>query len=340
MALTNGATFILALSILAVEDTKQLLWHSNLAAALSLEAIRGEKDAFDPRIHEARNHPGQIAVAEAIRNLTDGSVRMSQTSQLVELSDERKKSQPDGRSVPRVQDAYSFRCYAQSVGPTHEAIERAEEVLRREINASTDNPLIFRNPDGSFTALSGGNFHGEPLAYVCEQLKLAAQSMANISDRRFYALMDPNLSYGLPADLAGSSELNTGLMIAQYSTAAFVSEGKVLSHPAVADSIPTSTGQEDYVSMGTISARHLRKMVELSFAVIAWEIVAATQGISLTQEYLGEPQLGSGTSAALTTVRNEIDVMDDDRFLRVDHLKALELIRTGKLQQEVAQAMG
>ncbi len=339
MALTNGATFILALAILGTADLETLLWHSNMAAALSLEAIRGEKNAFDPRIHEARPHPGQIEVAQRILSLTHGSNRMSAECQAIDLEHEALKRQPDGSKVPRVQDQYSFRCYAQTAGPAVEALAHAREVLTREMNASTDNPLIFQEADGAFVGLSGGNFHGEPLAVLCEQLKLVAQSLANVSDRRFFAMLDPHLCYGLPPDLAGSSELNTGLMIAQYATAALVSENKVLCHPAVADSVPTSSGQEDYVSMGTISARHLRSVIRNSTAVVAWELIAAAQGISRTQEPLCHPSLGCGTAVCLEVIRDFIAEMSNDRYLYADHLRAIELIQSGKIRHAVEKAI-
>ncbi len=333
MALTNGCSFILADGLLATHDAKNLLRYSNLAAALSLEAIRGEKAAFDHRIHDARNHQGQIAVAAEIRRLTEGSQRMTRACQDLELKDEHKKRDEKGNVViiPRVQDAYSFRCYPQVAGPALQLIEEAEQVFLDETGAATDNPLIFQREDGGFDALSGGNFHGEALAFAHERIKMAVQSLANISNSRFYALLDPKLSYGLPADLSGESDLNTGLMIAQYTVARLVSEGKVLGHAAVLDSIPTSTGQEDYVSMGSISARHCREMIDNSYAVVAWELIGAAQGISLTNEVLGNPELGHGTAAALSVIRSALPPMDDDRFLMGDHQRMLELMHSGAL---------
>ncbi|MDD5342371.1 MAG: aromatic amino acid lyase [Patescibacteria group bacterium] len=338
MALTNGSTFILAQAILGQADLESLLWYSNLAAALSLEAIRGETAAFDERVHLARPYPGQIQVAAEIRQLTAGSERMTHACRLVDLPAEHVKSQPNDLKVPRVQDAYSYRCYPQVAGPVREIIDRAKEALSIEANSATDNPLIFQVGE-QFVAVSCGNFHGEPLGHASEQMKLAAQCLANISNSRLYALLNPESSYGLPADLAGESDLNTGLMIAQYAVAALVAECAVMCYPAKAISIPTSAGQEDHVSMASISARHMRRVIELAFAVIAWELIGAAQGITLTQKSLNDPKLGRGTSVALQVIRSAIEEMNDDRFLMADHQKMLKLIQSGALRQAVAAAL-
>lgn len=337
MGLTNGATFILAMGLLATYDAVRLLVYSNIAQALSMEAIRAEKNAFDPRIHLSRNHPGQQYIAEQILKLTEGSERMTETCRMVDLAGEVVKHDINGKKLSRVQDAYSFRCYPQVAGSTYEWINRIEEILGREINASTDNPLIFRNPKdpNDFNSLSGGNFHGEPLAHACDMLKIVVQSLANISNSRFYALTKPTCSYGLPADLAGNSELNTGFMILQYTVADLVSKNKVLCHPAVVDSIPTSGDQEDYVSMGSTSARNALEVVENSYAVIAAEILAACQAISLTQKDLGNPKLGRGTLRAYEMVREVVSVMDDDRYLHTDHHLVINLLKSGKLLEVV-----
>lgn len=335
MALTNGATFILSLGILAIYDAEILIKSANIAAALSLEAIRGEIDAFDDRIHSVRKNSGSIKCAEIIRDLCDGSKRMSSESQKVCLPAEKgiKKYDKKGNPLPRVQDAYSFRSHAQVVGSVIEAFDFCRQVFTREINAATDNPLIFRE-ENSFRTISGGNFHGEPLAQAADFLKIALQQLANISDRRFYAMTMPSTSYGLPADLIGLSkpDLNTGLMILQYTTAALVSENKVLCHPSVIDSIPTSANQEDYVSMGTISARFLRQVVENTTYVIAAELLAAAQGISWTKKDLGDlAGLGKKTHFAYQFVRQNITSMDDDRFIQTDLLKIVKKIKNSEL---------
>lgn len=339
MGLTNGSTFILAQGLLASHDASRLLRYSNLALALSLEAIRGETNAFDSDIHEARIHQGQQDVAARVRQLIGGSQRTTHTCQLVCLPNEHKKLGPDGQPIPRVQDAYSFRCYPQAAGPVQQLIEEATGIFLDETGAATDNPLIFGNEVAGYRALSGGNFHGTLLALAHARLKLAVQTLANISNSRFYALLDPHQSYGLPPDLAGRSELNTGLMIGQYTTAALVAEGKVLGHAACLDSVPTSAGQEDFVSMGSIDARQCREMVENSLAVVAWELLAATQGISLSDDRLGNPSLGRGTAAAFALIRQSIDPMNDDRYLMTDHQKMLALMHSGELEAAVEAAL-
>ncbi|MEI6378794.1 MAG: aromatic amino acid ammonia-lyase [Candidatus Falkowbacteria bacterium] len=334
MGLTNGATLTLAMGLLAIHDSKKLIAYSHMAAALSLEAIRGEKNAFDPRIHEARKNQHSARVAKIIRDLTSGSDRMTTSARDVCLTDEKKskKYQDDAKSrpTPRVQDAYSFRAYAQVAGPVVKAFEYAEEVFLSEMNAATDNPLIFKSGFGEnerFEAISGGNFHGEPLGQAADFLKIAIQQLANISDRRFYALTMSTTSYGLPDDLAGAinRDLNTGLMILQYTTAALVSENKALCYPSVIDSIPTSANQEDYVSMSTIGARNLRKVIKNTYGVIGAELLAAAQGISLTEDQLRPLELdglGRETTFVYKKVRQVVAAMYEDRYIHKD-FKAL-----------------
>lgn len=338
MGLTNGSTFTLALGVLAIDDAEKVFDFSDLATALSLEAIRGELNAFDPRLIGLRKHSGAELVAQNIRNLVKGSERMTAKAQFVKLTDETKKKKENGDLVPRVQDAYSFRAYAHVAGSAFAAFKYAREVFDNEINAATDNPLVFQKEDGSFEALSGGNFHGEPLGQAADFLKIALQQLANISDRRFYALTMSSTSYGLPSDLMGQSHptLNTGFMILQYSTASLVSENKVLCHPSVVDSIPTSANQEDYVSMSTTSARHLRRVVKNTAYVIAAELLAAAQGISLSEKTLeknGCAKLGIVTGRAYEMIREVIPAMDNDRMLNLDWEKMVELMHTEDFQE-------
>ena len=335
MGLTNGATFTLALGLLAIYEAEQLFNYSDLAAALSLEAVRGELSAFDPRLIGMRNHKGSDKVAETIREYVAGSERISKKAQFACLTHEHKKIKENGDLMPRVQDAYSFRAYPPVAGSAYHAFLYAKEVFEDEINAATDNPLIFQKEDGSFETLSGGNFHGEPLGQAADFLKIALQQIANISDRRFYALTMPATSYGLPDDLSGkvNVDLNTGLMILQYTTASLVSENKVLCHPSVVDSIPTSANQEDYVSMSTTSARNLRKVLDNTFFVIAAELIGATQGISLSEDDLekaGCNKLGKVTGQAYKIIREAIPVMTEDgRMLSVDLNTMVNLMKSG-----------
>jgi histidine ammonia-lyase len=346
MGLTNGSTFMLATTILAAYDAKILLEYSDMAAALSLEAIRGERNAYDKRIHLSRNQPGQIAVAAHVHSLFSGSRRMSHEVQEMDLGEEKVKiiqsGQNKDKKMPRVQDQYSFRCYPQVAGSTYDGLKYVLGVLEREMNASTDNPLVFRctesEKEGQFEALSGGNFHGEPIAHANDILKIVVQSLPNISNSRFYALTMSKQSHGLPDDLAGpvNNDLNTGLMIAQYSTAAVTSENKVLSHPASVDSIPTSGGQEDYVSMGTHGALFAREVVNNAYFAIAWELIGATQGISLTQEALGNPKLGDGTAKIFEKISEVVKPMAEDHYLHADSEAVLQIMRDGSLLDAVS----
>ncbi len=332
MGLTNGATFSLALTILDYVDALHLFGMANLVMALSLEAIRGEMNAFDSRIHEARNHLGQILVAKDIRSFLAGSQWVTEETRNKKLNGENKEN--DFPPKPRVQDAYSFRCHAQVAGSVYQVLEYTRSILEAEINASTDNPLVFKveGKDDNFDVLSGGNFHGEPIAHAADFLKIAVQSLANISNSRFYALLSSHTSYGLPNDLAGPSnrEVNTGLMILQYSVASIVSENKVLCHPASVDSIPTSAGQEDYVSMAPIAARHLRQVVENTYKVVAAELIAACQGISLVQETLDNPSLGKVTAKVYHSFRQLVPMIDDDQFLHTIWQQAISFLKTYK----------
>ncbi len=329
MGLTNGATFSLALAVLDYYDAVRLFDKANLVMALSLEAIRGEMNAFDERIHQARNLRGQILVAKTVREAVKGSQRVTEEIRNKKLVDGQRVD--DGVLAPRVQDAYSFRCHAQVAGSVWHTLEYVRHILSAEINASTDNPLVFKVDDhmNEFDVLSGGNFHGEPIAHAVDFLKIAIQSLANISNSRFYALLSSHSSYGLPNDLAGptNKEANTGLMILQYSVASLVSENKVLCHPASVDSIPTSAGQEDYVSMAPIAARHARQVIKNTYAVIAAELIAACQGISLTQEALDEPSLGEVTGKFYDEFRLIVPMIDDDKFLHTIWQKAIAFLK-------------
>lgn len=335
MAVTNGATFIWAIGFLATQDAQHLLKMAVLTASLSLEATRAELGAYDPRIQEARNHPDQAMIARAILQCVEGSERLSRRVQDIVLKDERVDmyDTPEGKKpVPHVQEPYSGRCISQVLGPVAEELNFVEQVFEREMNAATDNPLVFPHGEepGRFEVISGGNFHGEPLAHAVDFAKIAVQALANISERRLYALLLPGASHGLPSDLRGQTnpKVNSGLMILQYMAANLVSENKVLCHPASVDSIPTGGLSEDYVSMGNHGARHYRKVVENAYGVVAAELLAAAQAVSITQAALGNPALGKLTSRLLAKVRELVPEMDDDRYLHADHQKMVSLLRS------------
>lgn len=331
MGLTNGATLILAQAIHAVDQAENLLATSNVALALGLEAIRGERNAFDPRIHNARGFFGQLAVAEQVLQLLNGSKRTTREAQKEHFFSE---TDPRDKGDPRIQDAYSFRCAPQVHGSVTDSLGFVRQTVETELNAATDNPLIFENEDGSFDVLSGGNFHGEPLAHALDLLAIVMASLAGISDRRTFRLINSELSYGLPQDLSGTDASdNTGFMIAQYGGASRVTHTKILAAPASVDSIPTSGNQEDYVSMGSISAHKVLQQLPYVTTVLATEILIACQGIDLGAEKLGDlAALGEGTQKAYDLVRQLVTQMGDDRWLYPD-LQAVEgLIKSGKFK--------
>ena len=308
LALINGTQVMTAVAALAVWDA-EILWESaNITAALTLEALEGILDAFDPKIHAARPHSGQMDVAQQIRLLTTGSTFVA------------------GKQRLRVQDAYALRCIAQVHGPSGDAITYVKKVVEIEMNSATDNPLIFPE-EGQ--VLSGGNFHGQPVALAMDFLGIAVAELANISERRLERLVNPNLS-GLPAFLTPDGGLNSGFMIVQYSAASLVSENKILAHPASVDSIPSSANQEDHVSMGTIAARKARSILENAVHVVAMELLAACQGVDLRKgtQHL---QLGQGSEGAYHLVRSKVSMLKEDRVMYPDIQVAKELVSSGKL---------
>lgn len=300
LALNNGATFSAALGVLALYDAENLNRHAEIATALSLEALQGYRDAFLPQLHEARGHPGQIATAANILALVEGS----------RLLDPGHVDQDPVRQPP--QDAYSLRCSPQVIGATRDTLAHIREMLEREINAATDNPLIFVRPgDGlprDYKTISGGNFHGEYIAFAMDHLSIAVTELGSISERRTFWLMNPHMSRGLPSMLVASDDthIDSGLMIMQYVAAALVSKCKTLSHPDSVDSIPTSADQEDHVSMSMNAALHARQIVEHSTDVIAIELLAAVTAIRhrLAMYQIHEDALGSGTRVLLQALRH------------------------------------
>ncbi|HET7838989.1 MAG TPA: histidine ammonia-lyase, partial [Rectinemataceae bacterium] len=259
LALINGTQAMTAVGALACFDAKKLLRTAELCAALTTQALHGITDAFDPRLHEIRGQIGQIGSAKALRDFLAGSRMTTRQGQ------------------ERVQDAYALRCVPQVHGASRDAIEYCSGIVSRELNAVTDNPIIF--PDGDI--ISGGNFHGQSVALAMDFLGIALAELANISERRIERLVNPSLSNGLPAFLSSNGGLNSGFMIMQYTAASLVSENKVLAHPASVDSIPSSANQEDHVSMGTIAARKARSILDNLRRVLAIEVLSACQAVDL-----------------------------------------------------------
>ena len=309
LALLNGTQLMAALGALAAADARRLVITADVVGAMSLEAMLGTASAFDEALIGARPHPGQVASAARLRGLlADSEIGASHRS-----------------SPHRLQDPYSLRCMPQVHGAVHDALVPLEDVLAVEMNAATDNPLVF--PDGR--VVSGGNFHGEPLALALDHARVALTALATISERRTARLVDARLS-GLPAFLAVEPGLESGLMIAQYTAAALVNELKTISHPASVDTIPTSANQEDHVSMGATSALLLREAVDRVTTVLAIEALCAARGLDLRAPL----RPGQGVAAAHAAVRGAVPPLVADRPPGPDIATLSRLIADGGLVAE------
>jgi histidine ammonia-lyase len=317
LALSNGTSFMAAIAALTILDAENLIRHAEIAAALSMEALAGISDAFQPALHEVNNQPGQIKTAANLRKLLSGS----------KLID----SDPE-----RIQDAYSLRCTPQVLGPTRDILIFLRERVTAAINAATDNPLIFMEltDDHPTKTVSGGNFHGEGLAIWLDFLSITLASLGNISERRTFRLLTPELSGGLPAMLVPNPGLDSGLMMPQYTAAALVSENKTLAHPDSVDSIPSSGNQEDFVSMGANAALHAMEISENLHYIIAIELLTAAQGIDLRQK------LAPATLAAYRELREKVQFLEKDRQLTPDIEALASLIRSGKILKAVQKVVG
>jgi len=313
-SMINGTAFMAAVGCLAVERCENLISHSEIAAAMSLEALLAVSAAFHPSLHRAANQRGQISVAHNLRNLIQGS-------RLVDSTD-------------KVQDAYCLRCIPQVLGPVKDTVAFARGYLERTLNAGIDNPLILdSDTEAPYVCISGGNFHGEGLAFIMDFLSIVMSEVANISDRRSFALLTPALNFGLPSMLITANGLNTGLMVAQYAAAALVSDNKTLAHPDSVDSIPTSANQEDHVSMGANGARHLWEILENVTNVIAIEFLCAAQAVDLRKD--GPERLGQGSRIAHAVVRKLVDFYDKDKEMSPDIGRLAQLIKTGELLEAI-----
>lgn len=315
LALINGTQAMTSVGALAVYDAISLMKTADIAAAMSFEANRGVEDALDPRVHAVRPHDGQMKTAANLRNLLCGSGNVTCQGEI------------------RVQDGYSLRCVPQVHGASQDAINYVKSKVEIEMNAVTDNPIIFKE---TMEGISGGNFHGQPMALAFDFLGIALSELANISERRLERLVNPNLG-GFPAFLVKKGGLNSGFMIVQYSAAALVSENKVLAHPASVDSIPSSAGQEDHVSMGTIAARKAAEILGNVRRVLAMELMCACQAVDLLG---GQEKLGKGTAPAYRAIRAVCATLEDDRPLYEDINRCEAVIRDGSLLRAVEEAAG
>jgi len=314
MALNNGTQLTAAIAALAVYDAEQLVKTAETATALSLEALQGIVDAFDERIQRVRPHSGQIISARNIRQLIKGSKLVCPGEKAV-------------KNFGYPQDPYTLRCTPQVLGAVRNAIAHVKSIVETEINSVTDNPLVF--PEEK-TCISGGNFHGQPIAIAMDYLGMAVASIGNISERRIARLLDEKLNRGLPAFLVSDKAkkgINSGFMLAQYTAAALASENKVLAHPASVDSIPTSANFEDHVSMGLTAAKKTMQIIKNAQYIIAIELLCACQAADLR----GSEKLGKGTKIIYSTIRKEVPMLKEDRVLSGDIERVFKMIKSGKL---------
>lgn len=314
LALLNGTQFSTAHALAALFEAERLHTSALITGALSTEAAKGSDTPFDPRIHEVRKHAGQIEVAERLRALMSNSAI--------------RESHRQGDA--RVQDPYCLRCQPQVMGAALDVIRQVATTLETEANGVTDNPLIF--VDNEDVALSGGNFHAEPVAFAADMLALAICEIGSLAERRIAMLIDPALS-GLPAFLTPRPGLNSGFMIPQVTAAALVSENKQRATPASVDSIPTSANQEDHVSMAAHGARRLQPMLRNAEAVIGIELLVAAQGCDFHAPLTSSPAL----EGVRSELRQQVPFMDHDRWMHADIETATALVRDGRLLQVVAE---
>ena len=334
LALLNGTQAMTAVGALAIHHAIQLAASSDLAGAMSLEALMGTPAAFDTRIHQARPHGGQIASAEHLLSLLEGS--------------EIRESHRHQKDDPRVQDAYCLRCMPQVHGAVRDVLRHVASILETESGSATDNPLVFpsdpfvpatkaatsasaassANPASSaVSVLSGGNFHGAPLAYAFDYAAIALTDLASIAERRIDRLINPDINEGLPAFLCADAGLSSGYMIAHVTAAALLNECKVLAHPSSTDSVPTSGGKEDHVSMGMTGALKLRQITHNLELILAIEMMCAAQGL----DYRAPLKPSPAVSRAHATIRGVVPHLDEDRIPAPDIQAIANLLREGKV---------
>lgn len=363
LALNNGATFSAAIAALVVHDAELLVKNAEIALGMTVEAVKGYRDAFFPQVHRARGHRGQVECAANVLRLVEDS----------NLLDGDQSVTPE-QCPP--QNAYSIRCAPQVIGAVRDVLKWVRGVVETELNAATDNPLIFAAQEASdayhlprsYKAVSCGNFHGEPLAFAMDFLGIALAEVGNIAERRIFKLTTEALNRGLDAYLVHAVKkeeagLQNGFMIPQYTAAALVSDNKTLAHPDSVDSIPTSEDQEDHVSMAANAARHAREIIWNVQQIVGIEMLCAAQGLDFRAEGAGyvqqdgkdgwhktewkksdpgsEPQLGKGTSAARAHIRAyPIKHWDQDRVMYPDLARAASMVASGEIVQTVEEALG
>lgn len=317
LALINGTQVMTAVGLLTAYDGMYLAKLCDIAAGLTMEALNGITDTFRPELHSIRPHVGQMCTARNMLRILEGSERTTKQGEV------------------RVQDAYTLRCIPQIHGASKDTIQYVLDKIAIEVNAVTDNPIILADQD---IAVSGGNFHGQPMALPFDFLGIALAEIANVCERRIERLINPTLNNGLPPFLTEKGGLHSGFMIAQYAAAALVSENKVLAHPASVDSIPSSANQEDHVSMGTIGARKAREICFNVSRVLAIELFAATQGIDMGSHK--DKKMGKGTEVAYQTVRRKVESVKDDKIMYKEIEKIAALIQDHSIVDAVEHVVG
>lgn len=309
LALINGTQAMTAMGVVAYLEAEQLAYESELIAAMTMEGLRGIVDAFAAEVHHARGYQQQIETAQRLRYYLKDSALTTRQGEL------------------RVQDAYSLRCIPQVHGASWQVLDYVREKLEIEINAATDNPLIF---DDGEVVISGGNFHGQPIAFAMDFMKMAVAELANISERRVERLVNPQLN-DLPPFLSSEPGLQSGAMIMQYAAASLVSENKTLAHPASVDSIPSSANQEDHVSMGTIAARHAYQIIQNSRRVIAIEMICSMQAV----EFRGIEKMASKTRKFYEAGRKHVASIGKDRVFSTDIERCASWLKTTNFIEEI-----
>jgi len=316
LSLINGTQFMAAIGALVCARARRLVRVADLAAAQSVEALRGSRTPFAPELQALRPHPGQAASAANLHRLLDDSEIVA-----------------SHRWCGRVQDAYSLRCTPQVHGAVRDTLEFAERIVTIELNSATDNPLVLADRG---EVVSNGNFHGEPVAIALDALKIALAELGNIAERRIERLLNPTMNEGQPAFLTRDGGFNSGFMIAQYAAASLVSENKVLAHPASVDSIPTSAGQEDHVSMGATAAVHLWSVCENVERVLSIELLCAAQGL----DFLAPLRPGRAVAALHGAVRERSAHLERDRSLSAEVEALAADLRDGSVLRHVETAAG
>jgi histidine ammonia-lyase len=317
LAITNGATFSTAILALACIDADRILRCAEIAASISLEALLGVSGAFDPKIHDARPHPGQIMVAARIREITKGS-------ELIDGDD-------------RIHDAYSLRCTPQILGPVWDTLSFVKLIVTTEVNAATDNPLLFGDQ-----AISGGNFYGEPIGLASDYLKIALSKVGSVAERRIFRLTSEHTSAGLPPMLVAQVEkagIHSGLMMLQYTAAALVLENQTLATPDTIHSIPTSAGQEDINPNATTAARHLAQVIHNLGKIVAIELIVAAQALELRLRSMPKSKPGVGTDAAFKYIRKLVSFRETDSPYSNDIDRLSKHLSTGEIINHVDDAL-